>query len=348
MLLVDGNVPSKQGIPSPELVGTRCVMRLSSPCLTSRRFALAVAVILLFSLTAVAQHSSGGSSGGGSSSASGGGSHSSSSGGSSSASSSGSHSGGSSGSSASSHSSGGSASHSSSARSSSGTASHGSVAHGSSSTPSSSHGAVEPRSNAVHPIHPANSEARAKTDTPQRRGFFSFLRRPIRRPVPTPAPTPGPTKPVADLRRPICFGGACPVCPPGQARAGGKCSGTVFVNNSHNVCPFGQAWNGGACQWQNRYLDDCAGLRFALQQQARRMQAAESEQQSACSTGRSQECSDLTSTAQSEASLYRSLQDRYRMCQQRSPAAYSFGGYGRWNYSSELLFDGLEMDLDYP
>jgi hypothetical protein len=78
------------------------------------------------------------------------------------------------------------------------------------------------------------------------------------------------------------------------------------------------------------------------------MQAAESAQQSACSAGHSQECSDLASTAQSEASLYRSLQERYRMCQQRSPMAYPFGGYGRWNYSSGLLFDGLEMDLDYP
>jgi hypothetical protein len=207
---------------------------------------------------------------------------------------------------------------------------------------------VEPRSNAVHPIHPANSGARAKTDTPQKRGFFSFLRRPIRRPVPTPAPTPEPNKPVADLRRPICLTGSCLACPAGQARAGGRCSGPVFANNSGNVCPFGQAWNGGACQWQNRYLDDCAGLRFALQQQARRLQAAESAQQSACSTGRSQECSALASTAQSEASLYRSLQERYRMCQQRSPAAYSFGGYGRWDYSQGLLFDGLEMDLDYP
>jgi len=325
-------------------------MRLSSPCLTAVQFPLALAVILLFSSPAWTQHSAGtssSSSGGSSPSSSGGSSHSGSSGGSSSAGSSGGHSSGGSASS-------GSSSHSSSSHSSGGSASpgsnaRGSSAHGSNSVTSSSHtGVVEPGSNAVHPIRQPNTGERTKAEPAQKKGFFSFLRRPIRRPAPAPTPTPVPTKPVADLRRPICLTGSCLACPAGQARTGGRCTGPVFDNNSRNVCPFGQAWNGGACQWQNRYLDDCAGLRFALQQQARRMQAAESEQQSACSTGRSQECSDLTSTAQSEASLYRSLQDRYRMCQQRSPAAYSFGGYGRWNYSSGLLFDGLEMDLDYP
>ena len=323
-------------------------MRLSSLCLTSLRLALATAVILLFSSAALAQHSSsGGSSAGGSSSSGGGGSHGGSSGGSSSAGSSGGghSSGGSASSGSSSHSSGGSASHGSSAP---GSSAHGSSAHGSNSATTSSHGgATEPRSNALHPIHPTNPGDRAKTEPSQKRGFFSFLRRPIRRPAPTPVSTPEPTKPVADLRRPICFGGVCPVCPAGQARVGGKCSGAVIVNNVHNVCSFGQAWSGGACQWQNRPLDNCAGLRFSLQRQAQRMRAAEGERQNACSTGGSQECSDLTSTAQSEASLYRNLQERYRMCQQRSPSGYSYGGYGHWNDSPNRLLDPFDFELDY-
>jgi hypothetical protein len=307
-------------------------MRLSSLCLTSLRLALATAVILLFSSAALAQHSSsGGSSAGGSSSSGGGGSHAGSSGGSSSA-----------GSSGGGHSSGGSAS--------SGSSSHGSGSHsssGSASHASSTHGSSAHGSNAVHPIHPTTPADRTKTEPSQKRGFFSFLRRPIRRPAPTPVSTPEPTKPVADLRRPICFGGVCPVCPAGRARVGGKCSGAVIVNSVHNVCSFGQAWSGGACQWQNRPLDDCAGLRFSLQRQAQRMRAAEGERQNACSTGGSQECSDLTSTTQSEASLYRNLQERYRMCQQRSPSGYSYGGYGHWNDSPNRLLDPFDFELDY-
>jgi hypothetical protein len=86
---------------------------------------------------------------------------------------------------------------------------------------------------------------------------------------------------------------------------------------------------------------------MAMEQQARRMQAAEAAQQSAFSTGSRQDCSDLTSTWQSEASLYRTLQDRYRLCQQRSLSVYPFSSFGGLSYSPGLLFDPLGMDLDY-
>jgi len=105
--------------------------------------------------------------------------------------------------------------------------------------------------------------------------------------------------------------------------------------------------SGGACLLQIRFLDDCAGLRMAMERQAQRMQAAESAQQDACSASQRQECSDLTSTMQSEASLYRELQDRYQFCRQRSLTAYPFNGFGFGVYSSGL-FDSLAFDFDYP
>ena len=321
-------------------------MRLSSLWLAAVRFTLALAVILLFSSSTLAQHSTtgvgGGSSGGGSSSSGGGGSHSSSSGGSSS---SGSHSGGSSGNSGSSHSSGGSVSHSSGAHSSGGSVSHGSSGHSSSSAAASFHSGVrESHSNAVHSIREPNAGLRGKTEPSEKRSFFSFLRHPFRRPVPKPEP---PTKPVADLRRRICLTGPCAVCPTGQAHVGGGCVGTVVAKHTNNFCSRWDIWSGGACLLQTRFLDDCSGLRMAMEQQARRMQAAEAAQQSAFSTGSRQDCSDLTSTWQSEASLYRTLQDRYRLCQQRSLSVYPFSSFGGLSYSPGLLFDPLGMDLDY-
>jgi hypothetical protein len=82
-----------------------------------------------------------------------------------------------------------------------------------------------------------------------------------------------------------------------------------------------------------------------MEQQARRMQAAESAQQSACAPGSMQDCSSLTGTAQSEANLYRTLQDRYQTCLQRSQAAYPFTGFGFSGYSSGLRSDPLEFDV---
>jgi hypothetical protein len=96
---------------------------------------------------------------------------------------------------------------------------------------------------------------------------------------------------------------------------------------------------------QTRFVDDCSGLRFAMERQAQRMQAAESAQQSACASAATQECSDLTNTSLSETSLYRALQSRYRQCRQ-SITAYPFGGTAVWSYASGLSFDALVTDWD--
>jgi len=282
-------------------------MRLSSLCL---------AAVFLISSVALAQHSSGG---GGSSGGSSGGGGGGSSGGSSS-----------SGSSGGSHSSGGSGSHASSGHSSSSGSSHS--------------GATNSHANSVHSIREPNAGGRGKTETPEKKSFFSFLRHPFRKPEPKPEPK---TKVVADLRRPICFKGPCPVCPSGQARAGG--CGVAFVpSHKHHWCSAGEVWNGGACLMQTPFLDDCAGLRMTLQRQEQRMRAAQLEQRNACTGGLTQRCSDLSSAAQSEAGLYQTLQNRYQTCMQRSLARYPLNGFGFGGHSAGLPFAPLQMELDYP
>jgi hypothetical protein len=284
-------------------------------CLAAH-FALVFAVFLLFSSNTFAQHSSGGggSSGGSASSGGGGGSHGGSSGGSSS-------SGG--------HSSGGSSSHGSSATAGGHGASSGS--HSPRSGPSHS----SPASGA-HSVREPNTAVRGKTGT-EKRGFFSLLRHPFRKPQPKPEPA---AKLAADLRRPICFRGPCTVCPTGLGRGGGGCGGAVVANNyGHRGCAAGEGWNGIACLEQNHFPYDCGSQRTAMEQQAQRMHAAESAQQRACSTGSKQDCSDLTSTSQNEASLYRNLQAQYRSCQQRGRTVTPFGHSAGAGYSQGLSFD---------
>jgi hypothetical protein len=84
-----------------------------------------------------------------------------------------------------------------------------------------------------------------------------------------------------------------------------------------------------------------------MEQQAQRMHAAEAAQQSACSTGSGQDCSDRTSASQSEASLYRTLQGQYRSCQQRSLRVNPFGQLAGAGYAQGLSFYPFEFDLDY-
>lgn len=306
-----------------------------------RCYIVAVAVTLMFSSAILAQHSSagsagssGGSSGTGSSS---GGSHGSSlsAGGTSGMShSSGGSSGGGfrssssvSGTSGPAHSSnGGSASHGPSARSASFvTAKLRPSARGNQSYTSNS-------------IFVPNRGAQPKPVQPEKRTFLSFLRHPFRKPE---------AKPVPDLRYRICWRGPCQACPPGQVQVGGACGGKVVVNNSYNYCSHGEIWSGGACLLQTRFLDDCNGFRLALDQQARRMQAADSSQRSACSAGATQDCSELTGKMQSESNLYRSLQDRYRQCQLRSHSAFPNGSYGYARQWPGWLFDPQYFGADY-
>jgi hypothetical protein len=271
------------------------------------RFLLAFAVILFFSSNTLAQHGSGG---GGSSGGGGGGSHG------------GGSSGGGSSSSGGGHSSGGSGSSGSGGHSSGG---HVSSGHGSATSPSYS-------------VRGPNAEMRGKTGT-EKRGFFSTLRHPFRKPQPKPD-----EKLTADLRRPICFRGPCAMCPTGIARGGG-CGGTVVATYARRSCAGG-VWNGGACFQQSRFPYDCNAERVAMEQQAQRMHAAEAAQQSACSTGSGQDCSDRTSVSQNETSAYRTLQAQYQACQQRSIGVNPFG-HSISGHSQGLSSGPLNFDLEY-
>ncbi len=302
-------------------------MRLPSLC---------VAAVLLLSVVTFAQHSSGGGGGGSSGGSSGGrgGSHGGSSGGSSSSASSG---GG--------HSSGGSGS-SSSAHSSGGSSSHGSSGHSSIATPTSTHSGVNnsrPVSNAHTNHEPSVREpitgARVRTETPEKRSFFEFLRHPFRKPEPK-------AKTVTDLRRPVCLRGPCAVCPPGQAHADG-CGGAFYIRHQRSHCTSGEIWNGGECLLQTQFLDSCNGLRMAMQRQEQRLRVAESQQQNACAADSTQFCLDSTSAAQSEAGFYRTLQERYQRCMQRS-VSYPFAGFGYGGYSAGRLFEPFDLQFNYP
>ena len=306
-------------------------MRLSSLC---------VSAVLLFSVATFAQHSSGGGGGGSSSSgSSGGGSHGGGGGSSSSGGSGGSHSSGGSGSSSSAHNSGGSSSHGSSEHGSSGNGSsaHSSSAHGSIATPTSTH-------LGVNNSRPVNTGAR-RTEMPEKRGFFGFLRHPFRRQPPNPQPQP---KPVADLRRPVpCLRGPCAVCPPGQSHAGG-CGGTFYIRHERVHCTSGEIWTGGACLLQTQFVDSCNALRRTLQRQEQRMRAAESQQQNACAASSSQACIDSASSAQSEAALYRSLQQQYQRCMQRSLSSQPFAAFGLRGYAAGRLIEPFDLEFNYP
>jgi hypothetical protein len=304
---------------------------------------LALTTALLFSTSYfLAQHSSGG--GGGSSSggggSSGGGSHSSSggsgySGGSSDGHSSAGSSSGGSHSSGSSHSSGGSHSPGGGHVSGSSSTSHGSSGKNSSLT-------------GTHSIHEPKASLPGRTIAPEKRGFFSVLFHPFRKVQPKPEP-----KPALYLPRPICPHGRCaPPCPVGQARSGGACSapvisacvsGQIWNTNAcrynRDRCPIGQTWNGISCTYATNILDSCLRERAELARQVKRVQAAESTRQNACANGLAQECSQATSTWQSEENLRRNLLARYQQCQTQS-TSYHRGAYP-FGYDSPLWFDSL-------
>ena len=285
-------------------------MRLSS---LSFRVVLVVLLFSAFSVTTLlAQHSGGG--GGGGASASSGGSHGGGGGGSSSASSASHSSGGS-------HSGGGSSSGSSNhAGSSHGSSSHGSGS-GHSPAPSTGHPNVS-RSRSMREPEPksANADGSAR---PAKRGFFSFFRHPFpRRPLPKPQPEP---EPVAAFSHRVCLNGFCRVCPVAQQPGVYGCL-TPRIELHHNLCGHLQDWNNGLCGVPIQSVDDCSGLRAALQRQIRRMEAAEAARRAECINGNTPECSDLTGKSQSEASFYQKLQERYARCRNVSPRAWSFSG----------------------
>jgi hypothetical protein len=83
-----------------------------------------------------------------------------------------------------------------------------------------------------------------------------------------------------------------------------------------------------------------------MERQARSQQDAEAAQQSACAAGPSQECSSMTSATLSEADRYRTLQDQYRTCRQRSLRTNPFGHPAGVSSSHGQLFDPFEFDFD--
>jgi hypothetical protein len=281
------------------------------------------AVILLLSLfsvsTSLAQHGGGGGGGGGASGgSSGGGSHGGG-GGSSGASSSGGHS---SGYSSGSHSSGVSSSRAA------GSSSHSSNTSSASNAPHSNAQRIRDITH-VSLIEPIAAEP-AKA-TPQKRGFFSFLRHSSRKP-----------DTVAEFQRPVCWRGVCRVCPVAQVPGAGGCvTPHLFLRNT-NLCSHAQIWS-GTCQ-QTRFLDDCSGLRAALQRQSRRLEAAAAARQNACSFGATQECTGLAGQVDSEASLYGALQQKLNQCiaRSRSPQAY------RNSVTPFHNFGDFGLDIDRP
>jgi hypothetical protein len=277
---------------------------------------LAVSLLLVFSQSVLAQHSSGG--GGGFSAASAGSSAGSSGGGS--------HSSGSSGGSSGGH-------------SSSGSASHGSSSHGSSGGGKAASSTVHaPHSNATRTTQgPKRGEpVTTESERSGKRSFFSFFRHPFRKPQP---------RPVSDFRPKACFGHLCRVCPAGASTAGGACPG-ISVAPVASRCSSWGVWSGNSCLRQTPFLQDCSAQRMALQRQQQRVQASELTRQNACAAGSSQECSERTSEAQSEANLHRVLQEELRRCEQ-GLTARPYGGARSGAYLRPS-FDTAGIDLMFP
>jgi hypothetical protein len=95
-------------------------------------------------------------------------------------------------------------------------------------------------------------------------------------------------------------------------------------------------WVGDPCLASTRFVDECGAQRIMLAQQAQRMNAAEIDRQRACSSG-AQECSNLASRSQSEASLYRELQARYEQCRRGPGAVSPFGDAAQADVRSPLF-----------
>lgn len=340
-----------------------------------RHFKLAFVVFVLFSAAGLAQHNAGGGGGGSSSGGShgggspaGGGSIPSSSGGGSSYNGGSSHSGSSSGG----GSSAGSPSHGSAGSSSHGSSGYSPHSSGNNSPGSSNSGSVTPHgsrqpshSNAVVLDQESRRQLKAmveagksrkeiesfvrskantpsgrllsnKVERPEKRSFFSILRHPFHK---------AESKPVADLRRPICIEGRCRVCPSGLRNGRGGCVGT-FAHNSgrwllpKDPCSRRDAWRDNSCLQRMNFLEDCSASRFALDQQLQHLRAAESARDSACSAGTPQECSDLSLKANSESSLYRSLSERYKQCRQGQWQNYPMTPLP--NSTSDPMLTGLD------
>ena len=282
---------------------------------------LSLAAILLISSAVWAQHSSGGGGGSSGGGASGGGSHGGGGGSSSSGGSSGGHSSGGSGGG---RSSGGAVSQGSSLR--------GTSARGTNSIAAGRPGGQESAANLRYPPRGLNLAAEIMPAPGEKRSFVSLLRHPFHRPERTP--------PVeATLGFPACVRGRCRPCPAGTR----SCSAPVIPVQRRRGCWSQGLWNGN-CQFQTEFLDDCGGLRWALDQQLRRMQAAESAMQSGCGGAATQRCSETIAAWSSQSGLHRALQARYRSCLAGTANLYPFGGRMIVGYGGGLLFEPLSRE----
>jgi hypothetical protein len=278
---------------------------------------LSLAAILLISSAVWAQRSSGGG-GGSSGGASAGGSH-------------GGGGGASSGGSSGGHSSGGSGGHSSGGR-----VSHGSSFRGTSARATNSILAGQGTApNLRYPLHGLNLAPELRSAPAEKRTFFSLLRHPFHRPE-RKAPV------EANIVLPPCVRGHCKPCSAGTR----NCSAPVIPVQSRRGCWSRGLWN-GTCQWQTQLLDGCGGLRFALDQQFARMQAAESAMQNGCGGGATQGCAETTAASNSQTSLYRALQARYRSCLAQTGNVYPFGGHMAVGSGAGLLFEPLSADVGH-
>jgi hypothetical protein len=169
-----------------------------------------------------------------------------------------------------------------------------------------------------------------------KRTFFSFIRHPFRRPE---------TRRSGYIPRPFCPKGHCAICPGGQARNGG-CMGATAPRYVNNSCSHTEVWNGGACLLHTNFLADCSALALAMERQEQRMRAAESMRQSACGNSAAQECLDANREWQSEQSLYRAWESRYRRCQSET-STYPAGGYSFPGYGLGVWPDAAGMNVNY-
>jgi hypothetical protein len=219
----------------------------------------------------------------------------------------GSSSGSSAGSSGGSHGGGGASSAGSSgSHSSGGSASHGSGSHGSGL-----------RSSAAHSYTFRSLNEKDNAHAPKR-GFFSFLRHPF------PRHPKEKSELLTQFRHRVCLNGTCRVCPVAQVPGTGGCV-TPHIYLRRSICSHRDVWAGSSCLLQVSFVDDCAGPRMAMEQQARRVREAAAARESQCGNIFSQQCVDLTSNEQRESGLYQVLQDKYKQCQVRSRGSAWFG-----------------------
>jgi hypothetical protein len=282
---------------------------------------LSLAVILLSTSVAFAQHGGGGGGGEGGSSggSSGGGSHGGG-GGSSSSGGSGGHSSG-----------GGGSSHRSSG------SGHSSGSHGSGRLGSKT--ASVTRTPAQRPgeptglLHQPNPALQSKSPA-EKRTFFAFLRHPFRRPQSQMAVGPRP---------PVCRKGPCRVCPAGKV--GGGC--VAVPVHRQNECRYPGVWNGGLCTPPMLIGDTCSALLREMQRQEQRIEAAEASEQSACAQNQSQACSEQTARRQNEERLYQSALNNYRRCRMGGAVNYRFSGSTVPGYGAWSSYDPFRLELMY-